>query len=111
MFFACRIRLKAACRYHVHAGFLAVTDNGQQLIVGHGDRLLRRSCWILRVSCPRARSSAAEQETLNLSVVGSSPTGLTIQFVRKEPPRVIREGSFLCVGLVGRWVRRRGADR
>jgi hypothetical protein len=30
-----------------------------------------------RVSCPRARSSAAEQETLNLSVVGSSPTGLT----------------------------------
>ena len=52
----------------------------------------------LAVSCPRARSSAAEQETLNLSVVGSSPTGLTICFVRKEPSWVVREGS--SCGLV-----------
>ena len=54
-------------------------------VIARGDGPVRRPRDIsrarplgdLRVSCPRARSSAAEQETLNLSVVGSSPTGLT----------------------------------
>ena len=54
------------------------------------------------VSCPRARSSAAEQETLNLSVVGSSPTGLTNQ---RSPNLAFTTlaGRVDALGMRSRW--------
>ena len=82
------------------------------LVLGHGDRLLPvRHRGFVRVSCPRARSSAAEQETLNLSVVGSSPTGLTSPFHRPictvaSPQSRSREGEALIVRISRGLIRR-----
>ena len=54
-----------------------------------------RDCGIIHG--PWARSSMAEQLTLNQRVEGSSPSGLTTIPRTKRPPAIVPPGVFLCL--------------